>query len=156
MKIDKTVGLLGKAEDKGKTKDETIVTKKVLAYDPNLYKGFGEQGEDAYKSGWVYENSPVMCKRVFTNQYGNAFNQIRIPNDDRLGHLALVVGDNGKFDVLVRNADKQPQGQPLASNLTYDQVQKMYGNQLIGNRLNEINKQDSTQKQYVKGAVPML
>lgn len=143
-------------KNEGVGRDETIATKKVAAYDPNVYKGFGAQGEDAYKSGWMPQESPMMGKRIFTNQYSNAFNQVKIPNDDRLGHLALIAGDNGKFDVIIRNADKQQQGQPLRGNLTFDQVQKMYGNQLIGNRINEIEKQQAPVPVTAQGAVARL
>lgn len=133
----------GGTEDKTKT-GEVLVEKKVVPYQAQYYRGFGSEGEDAYKSGWIAGDSPAMGKRYFTNTYTNALTQVKIPNDPRLGHVALLAGDNGKFDVVIRNADGKPLNTPLA-NTSYQQAKQYVSDVLLKSRYNQVLKEDAKQ-----------
>lgn len=127
--------VIKKTETEG-GKDDKIVSRKTAIFDANQYKSFGQEGQNAHKEGWMPQEFISSTKRVYTNPYDNALSQIQIPNDTRLGHMALIGNDNGYFDVAIRNADGKILNTPVQQ-VPYAQARQYLSNQIQG-RINNI------------------
>jgi hypothetical protein len=71
-----------------------------------LYSPWGDQSMVAQKQGW-YPEVAYGDTVTYRSGYNSPFNTVQIPGQSELGHVALIGGYSGNFDVVVRdNAGK--------------------------------------------------
>ncbi len=80
-------------------------TTKVLPSPVNMNL-FGQEADAAKGEGWYPTAQPDQYgTMIYRNSYNPSANTIQIPGEKNYGHLAAIGYKNGRFDIVIRDAN---------------------------------------------------
>lgn len=80
-------------------------TKPTVVTAPDRYSVWGDQAKDAQGEGWRPAGWDSNGTVTFRNTYNPGANTVAIPGEQSYGHIAAVGYKNGKFDIVLRDAN---------------------------------------------------
>lgn len=93
----------------------------------DAYAAWGSQSALAKQQGF-YPETTYNGNTVYRSPYYAAFNNVVIPNQKDLGHIAFIGNGNQKFDIVISDSKGNIQ-HTISQGITPDEVQQYITNQ---------------------------